>query len=274
MYKNTILNLVLFIIVISLASVIYFSEETSTELDRLSTINVDEITSINIQHNQNNTVITKQQDGHWQISLPVNLAANDFRINSVLELVNAPVHNKYSIDEIELKNIGLDRPVTTIKLNELSIAFGIINPATRLRYIRLDDYVYTIEDVYYPLLSSHFGTLVSLNLIPKNSRVEKLILVNQTISRDDKGFWQSNIAISADSINKTVDHWQNDQAFGVHSYLEREQLGEVFIYLQGQQHPVSFIITDTDPWLILARPEISLEYHLDIKAYDTLIVPQ
>ncbi len=274
MYKNNILNLVLFIVVISLASVIYFSEETSMELDRLSTINVDEITSINIQHNQNTTAITKQQDGHWQISLPVNLAANDFRINSVLELVNAPVHNKYSIDEIDLKNTGLDRPVTTIKLNELSIAFGIVNPATKLRYIRLGDYVYTIEDVYYPLLSSHFGTLVSLNLIPKNSRVEKLILVNQTISRDDKGFWQSNIAISADSINKTVDHWQNDQAFAVHSYLEREQLGEVFIYLQGQQHPVSFIITDTDPWLILARPEISLEYHLDIEAYDTLIVPQ
>jgi len=274
MYKNNILNLVLFIVVISLASVIYFSEEISTELDRLSAINVDEITSITIQHNQNTTAITKQQDGHWQISLPVNIAANDFRINSVLELVNAPVHNKYSIDEIDLANIGLDRPVTTIKLNELSIAFGIVNPATELRYIRLGDYVYTIEDVYYPLLSSHFGTLVSLNLLPNNSLVEKMILANQTISRDDKGFWQSNIAISADSINKTIDHWQNDQAFGVHSYLEREQLGEVFIYLQDQQNPVSFIITDTDPWLVLARPEISLEYHLNIEAYDNLIVPQ
>ena len=214
MYKNNILNLVLFIVVISLASVIYFSEETITELDRLSTINIDEITSITIQHNQNTTVITKQQDHHWQISQPVNIAANDFRINSVLELVNAPVHNKYSIDEIDMANIGLDRPVTTIKLNELTIAFGIVNPATELRYIRLGDYVYTIEDVYYPLLSSHFGTLVSLNLLPNNSRLEKLILLNQTISRDDKGFWQSNIAISADSINKTVDHWQNDQAFG------------------------------------------------------------
>lgn len=274
MYKNNILNLVLFLVVISLASIIYFSEEASTELDRLSALNVADITSINIIHNTNTTTITKQADGHWQIMQPVNIAANDFRINSVLELVNAPVHSRYPVDEMNLANIGLDKPVTTIELDELSIAFGIVNPATELRYLRLGDSIYTIEDAYYPLLSSHFGTLVSLNLLQKNSRIEKLILGNQTISRDDNGLWQSNIDISADRINETIEHWQDDQAFGVHSYMEREPLGEVFIYLDKQQQPVSFIITDTDPWLILARPEIGLEYHLNIEAYDKLIVPQ
>jgi len=274
MYKNNILNLVLFIVVISLASVIYFSEEGSTELEKLSAINVTDITSITIKHNQNITTILKQKDGQWLITQPVNIAANDFRINSVIKLINAPVHNKYPVNEIDLTSTGLDEPATTIKLNELIIAFGIINPATDLRYVRLDDSVYTIEDVYYPLLSSNFGTLVSLNLLPKNSPIEKLILVNQTITRNDKGFWQSNIAISADNINKIIDHWQHDQAFGVHEYLERKQLGEVFVYIKDQQQPISYLITDTDPWLILARPEIGLEYHLDIEAYDNLIVPQ
>ncbi len=274
MNKNNILNLVLFIVVISLASVIYFSEEVSTELDRLSTIDITEISSIEIRHNSNTTAIEKQADGHWQITRPVNIAANDFRINSVLELLKAPVHSRYSVNEINLASIGLEKPATTIRLNELNIAFGIVNPATELRYLRLGDSIYTIEDIYYPLLSSHFGTLVSLNLLAKDSRIEKLILLNQTISQGEKGFWQSNITISADRINQIIDHWQYDQAFGVHSYLEREPLGEVFIYLQGQPQPISFLITDTDPWLILARPEIGLEYHLDIEAYDKLIVPQ
>ena len=279
MYKNNILNLVLFIVVISLASVIYFSEEQSTELEKLSSINVTDITSIIIQHRQNITTISKQEDDRWQITQPVAIAANDFRINSILKLINAPVHNQYSASEIDLAgislaSIGSDTPDTTIKLNEQVIAFGIINPATNLRYIKLENYVYTIEDVYYPLLSSNFGTLVSLNLLPKASNIEKLILVNQTISRDEKGLWQSNIDISADDINKTIDHWQHDQAFGVHEYLEREQLGEIFIYLKNQQQPISFLITDTDPWLILARPELGLEYHLDIEAYNNLIVPQ
>jgi hypothetical protein len=279
MLKNNILNLVLFIVVISLASVIYFSEQESTELETLSSTKIADITAITIQHKQNRTSLIKQQDGAWLIKEPVKIAANNFRINSVLKLLNAPVHNQYSIDEIDLASIGLasiepDRPETTIKLNDQEIAFGITNPATNLRYVRLGNSVYTIEDVYYPLLSSNFGTLVSLNLLPAASHIEKLILVNQTISRNEKGRWQSNIDISADNINKTIDHWLQNQAFGVHEYMQREQLGEVFIYLENQQQPINYLITDTDPWLILARPELGLEYHLDIEAYDNLIVPQ
>jgi len=273
MYKNNILNLVLFIVVISLASIIYFSEEENTGLEKLSAIDASDITSITIQHNQNTTTIIKQDDNKWQITLPVDIAANDFRVNSLIKLINAPVHSKYSSAEIDLASTGLDKPDTTIKLNDQTIAFGITNPATNLRYIKLGNSVYTIEDVYYPLLSSNFGTLVSLNLLAETSHIEKLILINQTISRDEKGLWQSNIDIGADNINKTVDHWLHDQAFGVHEYLQRETLGEVFIYIKNQPQPVRYLITDTDPWLIMARPEIGLEYHLDIKAYDNLISP-
>ncbi|NOQ69314.1 MAG: DUF4340 domain-containing protein [Gammaproteobacteria bacterium] len=274
MYKNNILNLVLFIVVIALASVIYFSEEQSTELNKLSDTNISDITSLKIQHNDKSTSLIKSQDNHWKIIQPVTIAANDFRINSILKLMNAPVHNQYSATAIDLNELGLADSATTVQFNDQTIAFGIINPATKLRYVRLDNFVYTIEDVYYPLLSSHFGTLVSLNLLPANSSIDKLILANQTILKDDKGLWQSNIEISADNINKTIDHWLHDQAFGIQKYLPREELGEIFIFTKNQRQPISYIITDTDPWLILARPEIDLEYHLDARAYDKLIKPQ
>ena len=273
MFKNNILNLVLFIVVISLASVIYFSEETNTELEKISTTNVADIAAITIQHNKNITTIIKQKNNQWQITQPVKISANVFRINSVLKLINAPIHSKYPVNELELATLGLDKPGTIIKLNDQAISFGITNPATNLRYVKLGNFVYTIEDVYYPLLSSNFGTLVSLNLLPENARIEKLILVNQIISSNEEGLWQSNIEISADDINKTIDHWQHDQAFGIHEYLQRETLGEVFVYLKGQQKAIRYLITDTDPWLILARPELGLEYHLDIGAYEKLITP-
>ncbi len=272
MFNNNILNLVLFVFVIALASSIYFSEEQNNELEKISTTDKNNIHSITIQHKHNTTRLSRQQDGHWQITQPVSISANDFRINSVLKLINAPVHNKYSVEQVDLKKIGLDKPDTTIKLNGESIAFGIINPATKLRYVQKGNHIYTIEDVYYPLLSSSFGTLVSLNLLPTNSEITKLILINQTISRDEKGLWQSNIDISADKINETLEHWQDDQAFGVHEYMQRNSLGEVFIYIKDKP-PISFLITDTDPWLILARPELGLEYHLDIEAYNNLISP-
>jgi len=273
MSRQLILNLFLFVIAISLASIIYFSEEQSTQLERLTDINLDNITTIKIQHNENTISVNKTTGHYWKITQPVDIAANEFRINSILKLLHAPVHNKYTSAEIDSNNIGLDNPKTTIQFNKQVIAFGITNPVTNLRYLKLNNTIYTIEDVYYPLISSHFGTLVSLNLLPPDSKLAKLILKNQTIFKDEKGRWSSNIDTSADNVSKTLQHWLHDQAFGVHQYLKRKELGEVFIYVTGSAKPITYQITDIEPWLVIARPDIGLEYHLDNGAYDNLISP-
>ena len=279
MNKKNLLNLALVLVVALLATVIYLSEEENTLLERLTDITPASISHIEIRHNGQLTTIQKRSEKQWQITEPSMVEANNFRINSILKLINAPIHNHYSAAQADITKLGLSESKTSITLDDQSITFGDTNPATGLRYISLNGNVYTIEDVYYPLLSSHFGTLVSLNLLPQNTSVanggiEKLILLNQTIAKNENGLWQSNIDNSADDISKTIEHWQHDQAFGVHEYLERKQLGEVFIYIKGQQHPVSYLITDKEPWLILARPELGLEYHLKIEAYESLIAPQ
>jgi hypothetical protein len=225
MSKINILNLVLFIIVITLAIVIYYSEEPNTQLDRLTDLDVISISSINIQHNKNKTNLIKNNQ-RWEITQPISVGANDFRINSLLKLLNAPIHSQYSIDDINLTDIGLEKSATTISFDGQEITFGIDNTATGLRYIQLNNSIFTIEDVYYPFISSNFSTLVSFNLLPNDSRITKLIL------------------------------------------------GEVFIYLENKQEPITYVVADDDPWLILARPELGLEYHLNIEAYNKLIEPR
>ena len=273
MSKLHLLNLVLFVIVVSLACLIYFSEVPDTRLQQLTDIDPATISSIKIQHNNKTTSIHKKDGNQWQITQPVLTAANNFRISSILKLLQAPVHKRYEISELDLNKVGLKDPATLIHLDQVTITFGMINTVTNLRYVRLDDRVYTIEDVYHPLLSSHFSTLVSLNLLPLNSNIEKLELLNQVITKDEKGLWQSDIDISADNIINTINHWQHNQAFGVHTYLKRDDLGEVSIYIDKLPQAIKYIITDTDPWLILARPELGLEYHLNIEAYEQLINP-
>ena len=66
---------------------------------------------------------------------------------------------------------------------------------------------------------------------------------------------------------------ENSQAFGVHEYIQRENLGDITVHLKQQGEPIHFIVTDTAPWLIIARPEIGLEYHLEIESYAELIKP-
>ena len=180
MTKNT-LNLILLAIVIALTAFIYFSEKKNTELERLTNIVPDSISSIIITRKNNTVTLSKQDNNQWEITQPTLVPANDFRITSLLKLINAPVHNKYSMNEIELNNIGLEATDTGIQFDQQMIYFGVINPITNLRYIRMNDSIYTIEDVYFPLINSHYSTLVSLNLLPSNSQIEKLTLLNQTI---------------------------------------------------------------------------------------------
>ncbi len=275
MSKKNLLNLALLLIAAALASIIYFSDEINTDLPHLTKVDANTIQTITISHNNNvATIINKIADSRWQLSKPVAIAANPFRISSILKLLNAPVHQQYASDAIDLSKTGLLVSKTKISFDDIGIIFGTINPVTNLRFVQLGNTVYTIEDVYYPLLSSHFGTLVSFNLLPANSVIDKLILANQTIDKKASGLWQSNSAISADNINITIENWQNIQAFGVHEYIEREVLAEVFVFLENQAPAIRFIITDTDPWLIIARPELGLEYHLEKEAYDKLIAPQ
>jgi len=274
MSRKNLLNLSLFLIVCVLANLIYFSETEVTQLKPLSDVNINSIKRITVRHNNAQTIIEKRKDDHWAINQPIEIDANNFRINSVLKLINAPVHSQYDLDEIDRKQIGLHKQVTSILFNDELIQFGTINPATGLRYVQFRKKIHTIEDVYFPLISSHFSTLVSLNLIPSGSSIKKLILLNQTISQSDDGLWQSNISMTADNIASAMDSWQTVQAFGIHEYLERDVLGDIFVYIDDRHDPISYQITDVDPWLIIARPELGLEYHLNLETYDQLITPQ
>lgn len=270
MSGKNILNLALLVFVIILASVIYLSKEETHELEMLTNVNVTDVNNIVISHNNNNTTITRSGDNQWQITQPVAIAANNFRINTILDLLHAPVHNQYPATELDAGTAGLSNPMTTIQFNGLSMAFGIINPVTNLRYVRLNDQVYTIEDVYFPLLTSHYSALVSLNLLPTGSHIEKIALPKQTLYKDDKGSWRSDNDSPAALIKETIDNWHHIQAFAVHRYMERKHLGNISVYLSGSSQPVNFTLSDTDPWLILARQDIDLEYHLEKSEYRKL----
>jgi len=123
------------------------------------------------------------------------------------------------------------------------------------------------------LLSSQTGTLVARELIAGDAIIEKLVLPQHTLYRDQNNVWHSGDTISPDAINETLHHWQHSQAFGVHNYMDRETLADISVYLAGDTEPVRFYVTDTDPWLIIARPDLDIEYHFNLEFYDRLLKP-
>jgi len=273
MRSRLLLNFVLLALVIALVIIVYTStDKDADKVTLLTTLSPDVISEIQIHHNHHETVLRKQGD-RWKMTQPIHVDANDFRINTLLKLLTTNSHADYDVAALDLLQYGLNQPTTWIRFNDTDITFGISNPVNGLRYVRIGERMHLIDDSYYPLLSSQTGALVARELLPQDADISKLVLPEMTLSRDSNSNWHSNKDASTDAIRDTLDNWKHVQAFGVHNYMQRKALAQIKVYLGNNTEPLNFIVTDTDPWLIIARPDLDLEYHFNLEDYDALLRP-
>lgn len=273
MQSRSILNIVLFIVVLVLTLNVYLVKNNkSTSTDVLTNAHPAKINRIIIEHNKRIINLEKNRNT-WRMIKPINILADNFRVNTILKLLKTSTHGQYNIEGIDLNKYGLDQPITSINFNDIKIEFGITNPVSKYRYIKTNGKIYLIDDKFYPLISSQIGTLISRTLIQKNTEIRRIILPEHVLEIDDNGLWTSTNGISSDLIVETITNWKNDQAFSVHNYVKRKSLGSIEVHISNQDKPVKFEITDTDPWLVIARPELDIEYHFNAEFYNRLLKP-
>jgi hypothetical protein len=273
MQSRSILNVVLFLVVLVLTLNIYIvKNSTTTSRNILTDTQPGKINRISIKHNKR-VIALKKDKGGWRMIEPINISTNSFRVDSILKLLKTASHGQYVIDDLDLEKYGLDQPATSIKFDDIEISFGITNPVSNYRYVKTNEKIHLIDDFYYPLLSSQIGTLVARTLLPKDAKIKKLILPENILELDKDGIWTSRQSISTDAIVETIRSWKNDQAFGVHNYIDRKSLGDIEVHLSNQDEPIKFKITDDDPWLVIARPDLDIEYHFNTEFYNSLLKP-
>lgn len=275
MQSRTLLNLLLLFFVVLLSAYVYNSQQQEKQRaisTHLTSLNVAEITRITIRHNQRRVELVKN-NGDWRMLQPTDIEANSFRIDTLLNMLDTVSHASYPAADLEPAKYGFSEAGTSIRFNDVTIEFGITNPVNNFRYVRIADTVHLIDDHFYPLLSSQTGTLVARELITEEAVIEKLVLPELTLYKDENGLWQSSGGTEPDAITETLHHWKNSQAFGVHNYMARDSLAEVSVYLTGETEPLRFHVTDMDPWLIIARPDLDIEYHFNKEFYDHLLRP-
>jgi hypothetical protein len=275
MQSRTLLNILLLVFVLALAGYLYFDEQAEKHAPtqaKLMQLEAEQVTRIDVRHNRR-TIKLAKAGNRWRMLHPINIEANAFRIDTLLNMLDTASHASYSASTLELDKYGLSDPATSIAFNDETVYFGIVNPINDYRYVRSGDTVHLIDDHFYPLLSSQTGTLVARELLGSDADIEKLEMPRRSLYRDATGRWHSDEGLSADAINETLYHWRNSQAFGVHNYMPRESLENISVYLAGSPEPVQFVVTDTDPWLIIARPDLEIEYHFNLEFHDRLLRP-
>lgn len=257
-------NVILVAMLIGLTIVAHKVTQDEVLIDNVESVSIlkpQSTTSIRIHKKGKYTHIEKQA-GIWNITSPIYVKANQFRINSLLKLLATKKYKKLLINKVGLDDYGLDEPLLSVQFNDVTVDFGTTNPVSAMRYILIDSIVFLTDDAYFPFVNSQIGTLADPSLLPDFGELSKLQSNNFTFSRDSKGIWQNNKSITSDKVTETIEHWKNTQAFGIHDYMKRDVIDKIDVHFEHDSNPITFLVTSINPWLIIARPDIKLEYHL------------
>ena len=276
MNNRSFVNLLLFSFLMSAAGWFFYKNNQAVEVTRLTHLNINKINMILIPKDNGNDILFKKtkknNESQWVMIKPYQINAHQFRVNTLLSLTQTPVDKAYDTSDLNLADYSLDTPRARILFNNTEIFFGKSNPLNNKRYIMSNNKMALLLDQTYPLVSAQAASFVDLSLINTLSNITAIKFSDLAVSKDENNLWQSTPAnkLNTDQIQQLVEQWKTVQAFSVHRYLQRKQLGNIDIYIDNK--PVSFIVSDDDPWLIIARPDLNIEYHLDTSFKNKLFV--
>jgi len=281
MNSRTFINILLLLVLLSFIGLYVNSKNTTTEVKRLTSLSLNEITSIRIPHGDKADIVLQKQtlangEARWNMLEPYSIKAHSFRVNTLLSLSQLPIDESFDSTTLNLQHYALDKPRARIIFNSTEIAFGKTNPLNNKRYLKSENRLVLINDETYPLVSAQAASLVDLMLL-HDKNISTLTLADLKIEKTPNAHWKSSSkeipdnALTADQIQSLLENWRGAQAFAVHKYMPRKKLGTIKITIGDAV--INFELSDDDPWLILARRDLGIEYHLDSSQKQKLFGP-
>ena len=263
--KRIWLNIALLALVIVLALIAWLEPGGKKKTDTLSpllSLTADQVERIRLLPGADRHIDLTRGDNGWMISYPIQIAANDFRVDSILQLTQADSYAHYPAAAQALAPFGLDPPQSEIQLNDVTIAFGDNEPIHHRRYVRVGDQVHLINDRYFYSSQLLLSALVDTALLPADAVPVRIQLPDRLLTRVN-GDWHvepDGNGVSMDAINGLVDAWRNARAVQVSEYHEDKVQDTIDVSLADGTR-LSFELLSRSPELLLGRRDLGLRYH-------------
>jgi len=268
MSKRNLLNLglLLLIAILVLLAVYEPGIEKPKEPPRLLSLKRDAVTHILIERGEQKTVeLSRDKQGKWQLVQPLKISASDFRISSLLRITEQKSLGDYPADKERLSRFGLDKPRVTLTLNgNTKVTFGNSTPLDQRRYVQVGNKIHLISDTLYYHLIGRYTTFIRQELLPEGSQISAITLPGQKVQWQDKKWLvePKPEKYSPDQVTQLIDAWKFASAVEVKPYDGSTPGDSVTLQLKGQEKPLHFLLTAHKPDLVLARPDLGIEYHL------------
>lgn len=228
----------------------------------LTAIAADTIDHIRIIRNGQDEIRFEKQSGLWMMQSPYQLRASDLRINTMLKLLGTHSYAQYNSKDTQLSRFLLDQPQVSIEFNGTRIDFGDVSPLGEQRYVLYNNVVHIINDVLFQQLQAQAWFFLNTRLLPEHATITAILLPGHAIRRQ-QGVWAVEPAdnITADKIVELANAWRDADAIAVSKFEDTSQHNSIRIELEKQK-PIEFIMVREPPQLILARPDLGIQYHL------------
>ena len=239
---------------------------------RISSLKPADIETVAIQTADASLNLRRDAQG-WLIEAPIRWPANNINIERLLSIVNSETDSRLPADEINLAALGLQFPEAALTLNDTQLLFGATNNIGKRRYIMVGSTVYLLPDIHLLYFSQGLTGIVDRRLLPRRYRLESLKLSEFDISRDTNDSWQV-IGVDGfepDQIVNLLSNWQELEATKIKPFntgaIPRQKL--VANLADGSSH--EYFVMSIDPEIVIAHPQIGLQYHFPADLYYQLI---
>jgi hypothetical protein len=237
MTRRTWLNLALLSLVIILGALAYFEpggKKVEQQLPLLA-LTQPQVMRIQILARNNPPVQLERTSDGWMITAPIRVAASDYRVNNMLQLLGATSYSFFPVAEHPLSGFGLEHPAGRIVFNDQAIEFGDTEPLNNHRYVRVGEQIHLIDDRYYYQSQMMLTALVDTALVPAGRSLKHILLPDLTLQQQ-QGRWQARWRPSAsksgamelrqDTIDTLADEWRRARAMRIDHYQADKAEGE------------------------------------------------
>ena len=272
--KRWIVNALLVALIIGLAFAGAFFEpgDTVEKKPTISQLTADEVDTIEIETGDLQLRLQRGSNG-WNIESPINWPAQENNVRRLLSILKIEADALSDIADVDLAALGLQQPKASMRFNGIPLLFGATNNIGERRYAMLEDKLYLLPDVHLVFVNQGLAGLVDRRLLPGHQGIVSLRLPDLELRLDENNLWRSNQAIefSQASLLRLVDNWRDLQATRI-SNLDLELPPRQLIELElADGEVIEFLLMSEDPEIVIAHPNLGLQYHFRRDYRDQLI---
>jgi hypothetical protein len=219
-------------------------------------------------------LLTLQRDADgWLLESPIRWPAHNITIERILNIVNSESDSRLPADEIDLATLGLQFPKAVLRFNDTQLLFGATNNIGGRRYIMVDSTVFLLSDIYLPFFSQGLVSVIDRRLLPRRYEISTLKLPDFEINRDPGDSWRvtNTDGFEQDQIASLVANWQDLKAAQVKLFDASATPRQKLEVVLQDGSKFEFFVMSIDPEIVIAHPQIGLQYHFRADLYYELI---